>query len=199
MSKSSDISLITKRYADSLFACLSSKKETDELIKNMNEFAQMLHDSADLQKMVASPIFTSAQKKAAVEALAKKAKMGKIFSNFLMLLAKNGRLPLVLSVFDAFNGLLAKANGVFEADLTTAHELTAKEIEAVQKSLTKQLGKDVSVRPFMDERLLGGMKLRVGSVMVDDSVRTKLERLHRNLNNTQNLNSTLTHNLKEVG
>jgi F-type H+-transporting ATPase subunit delta len=164
----------------------------------MRSFGELLLGSEDLQRMVHSPVFSERQKASAVEAIAKKAKYGKLFTNFLLVLAENGRLKAVGSILNAAEARLNALSGMVDAEMTTAHKLTAKELEAVQKKLAKQLGRDVAVRGYVDESILGGMTLRVGSTLIDDSVRTKLERLERSLANPQT-NSTLTHNLKEVG
>jgi F-type H+-transporting ATPase subunit delta len=189
---------IAKRYAESLFASASSNKESEEIIANMRSFAELLAGSEDLQHVVKSPVFSEKQKSSAMAAIAKKAKYGKVFTNFLLVLAENGRLNMVVSILKAAERHLGAMSGLVDAEMTTAYELTDKELEAVQKKLAKQLGRDVSIRGKVDEEILGGMTLRVGSTLIDDSVRTKLERLERNLANPQT-NSTLTHNLKEVG
>lgn len=189
---------IAKRYAESLFASASSKKDSEEIIANMRSFAELLAGSEDLQHVVKSPVFSEKQKSSAVAAIAKKAKYGKTFTNFLLVLAENGRLNMVASILKSAERHLGAMSGLVDAEMTTAYELTDKELEAVQKKLAKQLGRDVSIRGKVDEEILGGMTLRVGSTLIDDSVRTKLERLERNLANPQT-NSTLTHNLKEVG
>lgn len=181
-----------------MFSSASSKKDSEEIVKNMRSFSELLAGSEDLQRMVKSPIFSQKQKIATLQAIAKKAKYGKFFTNFLLVLAENRRLNMVSAILKAAERKLSAMSGVVDAEMTTAFALTPKELEVIQKKLAKQLGRDVSISGSVDENLLGGMVLRVGSALIDDSVRTKLERLERSLARPQN-NSTLTHNLKEVG
>lgn len=192
-------SLIAKRYAESLFASASTKKEKDQLLSDLADFENMMSSSTDLKEMMSSPVFNPSDKLKAIQAICKKAKLSQLFTNFLSVMAQNGRLPLVSVVIIEAKRLLAELSGQHEAEITTNYELTAKELQALQKTLSKQTGKDIVLDNKVDEQILGGMKLRIGSVMVDDTVQTRLERLERSLSDKQLLDTSLTQNLKEVG
>ena len=135
MSKSQlGYSLIAKRYAESLFASASTKKEKDQLLSDLADFEKMIEASQDLTAMMSSPVFNPSEKLAAIQAICAKAKLSPLFNNFLSVMAQNGRLPLVPVVMTEAKRLLAELDGQYEAEVTTNYALTAKELQALEKS-----------------------------------------------------------------
>lgn len=189
---------VSRRYADALMNLAQDSKSVDDVQANVESLKTMLEASGDLRAMIASPIFSREQQERAIVAIAKKAKFNKIFVDFLALMARQRRLPLLPSVLKALTAAHKAIKGTEEAEIISASVLSDKETAALKAALSKQLGKDVTVSVRVDESLLGGVIIKLGSRMIDDSVRTRLERLERTLRGGK-AHSNSTQNLKEVG
>lgn len=177
--------LIAKRYATALLDMAVKDQVLEQVEKNLHEFAAMFAASPDLRKMITNPLVSRVQQERAVIALAEKAQFHKLTSNFLGLLARNRRLNAVLAVVEAFRKESATRRGDSEAFVQSAHALTPAQTDALQKELSKALGSHVTLNVEVQKDLLGGMIVTVGSRMVDDSLKRKLERLKRTLSGSR--------------
>jgi F-type H+-transporting ATPase subunit delta len=165
------------RYATALFElALESKKLTD-VEADLNSFNEMLEGSADLQRLVRSPVFSAEEQQRAIASIAKKAKIFGVTANFLELIARNRRLFAVADMIRAFNALAAAHRGEVTADVTSASKLSSEQIKALKASLKSAIGQDVQLETRIDPALLGGLVVKVGSRMIDTSLRTKLNNL----------------------
>src|SRR5690606_2962955 len=139
-----------------------------------DSFQSMLDSSADLRRLVGSPVFSSEEQERAIAAIVTKAGIKGLAGNFLRVVAANRRLFAVPGMIRAFRRIAAEARGETSADVTSAHALTGaqqKELEAALKSVA---GKTVSLAVTVDPSLLGGMVVRIGSRQIDTSLKTKL-------------------------
>jgi F-type H+-transporting ATPase subunit delta len=172
---------VALRYVTALLDFAQEAKSLDKIAKDLAELDSMLKMSEDLRNFTRSPLISRDDKIAAMQAIAKKAKFQTTTSNFLSLLAKNNRLFALETILGLAEKQIAEARGEVTAYVETAHVLSDKQTKELKESLKKGLGKDVSLSITEDANLLGGMIVRVGSLMVDDSVRTKVNRLQRTL------------------
>ena len=176
-SKHSGVSGLADRYAAALFDLADERKSLDELAADLRQLRAMLADSADLRRLVRSPILSRADQGRAIAAVADGAGLQPLTRNFLGLVARNRRLFAVPSMIDAYLARLAARRGEVTAEIVAAQALTPAQLDAVSEQLRKAMGSKVAVEVRVDPALLGGLVVKVGSRMVDASLRSKLHRL----------------------
>lgn len=178
-----------RRYATALIETALEAKALDSVEKDMNELAAMIASSADLQNVLHSPLFKRAEQNDALVALAEKAKFHDLTKNFLSLLAENRRLPILDGVIGAVKMEVATRRGEVSASVQSATALSDAETKALQKSLSEAMGQNVTLDVSVNKDLIGGMVVTVGSRMIDDSVKRKLERLKQAMKSGANQNA----------
>ncbi|HLO78369.1 MAG TPA: F0F1 ATP synthase subunit delta [Magnetospirillum sp.] len=174
---SETIGVIAERYATALFDLAESQGALDQVAGDLKALKTMVRDSADLQRLLDSPVLTRAESGKAIAALAEAAKFAQLTANFLGLLAKNRRLFTLVGVIDAYLGRLAAKRGELSANVASAVPLSQAQQDALVSSLKSAFGGNVAVDVSVDPALLGGMVVKVGSRMVDSSLKTKLQHL----------------------
>ncbi|OLP48508.1 F0F1 ATP synthase subunit delta [Allorhizobium taibaishanense] len=179
------VSAVAERYASSLFDLALESGSIDAVAADLYRFQAMIDESADLKRLVASPVFTSEQQTGAIVELCQKAGIGGLVGNFLKVVAANRRLFAVPGMIAAFRLIAARHRGELAADVTSAHALTPAQETELKEALKSATGKTVTLSVTVDPSLLGGLIVKVGSRQIDTSLRTKL--------------STLKLALKEVG
>ncbi len=177
--------LIATRYATALLDMAIEAKALEPVARDMGELSAMLQGSTELQALVRNPLIGRMRQARVVEALAQTAKFDKLTQNFLGVLAHNRRLSALEAVIKAFRTEAARRRGEVEARVQTAYALTPAQTENLQKELTKALGSHVTLNVEVEKDLLGGMIVTVGSRMIDDSLKRKLERLKRTLSGSR--------------
>lgn len=168
------VSGVAGRYATALFELARDQKSIDSVRADIDKFAGLLADNADLARLVRSPVFTAQEQGKALDAVLAKAGIGGIAANFLRVLTANRRLFAVSDVIRAFRVLVAKFRGEATADVTVAEPLNDKNLDALKASLKSVTGKDVDLNVNVDPSIIGGLIVKLGSRMVDSSLRTKL-------------------------
>ena len=168
------VSGVSGRYATALFELARDENSIDAVKADLDRFAAMLDESADLKRLVRSPVFAAETQLKALSAVLEKAEITGVSANFLKVLAANRRLFAVSEVIRAFNALVAKFKGEATADVTVAETLSDKNLEALKAALKSVTGKDVTLDVKVDPSIIGGLVLKLGSRMVDSSLRTKL-------------------------
>ena len=179
------ISGVAGRYATALFDLGLEEKAVEQIEADLNRFGQALDASEDLQRLIESPLFSAEEQGQALGAILDEVQIEGLTKNFLLLVAKNRRLFAVPGMMAAFRAMLAGHRGEMSATVTAASELNDTQITALKQALKAALGKDVMLDQRVDPNLLGGLTVKVGSRMIDTSLRTKLTRLK--------------HAMKEVG
>ena len=165
------------RYAAALFELAKEQKQLDQVERDVATFRAMLEASADLTRLVRSPIISANAQARALEAVLARAAISGFTSNFLRLLVRNRRLFAVGDMLKAFQDLLAHERGEISADVASAHPLSGEQMQVLSDSLKASIGKNVQIRTRVDPNLLGGLVVKVGSKMIDSSLRTKLNNL----------------------
>jgi F-type H+-transporting ATPase subunit delta len=179
------VSGVSGRYATALFELARDEKAVDAVRADLDRFDAMLNESADLKRLVRSPVFAADTQLKALSAVLEKAGISGISANFLKVLASNRRLFSVADVIRAFRALVAKFKGEASADVTVAEPLSDKNLDALKTALKAVSGKDVTLNVKVDPSIIGGLVVKLGSRMVDSSLRTKL--------------NSIKHAMKEAG
>lgn len=176
-SSASPVSAVAQRYARSLFELASDSKSVAKVEADLSAFEKMLAGSADLERLIKSPVFSADEQTKAIAKIVDKAKIGGLVANFLRVVAKNRRLFAVPGIIGAFRQVAAEARGEAVADVTSAHDLTAAQQTELKAALKSVVGKTVSINLTVDPSLLGGMIVKLGSRQIDTSLKTKLSSL----------------------
>lgn len=168
---------VAGRYATALFDLAESEKQFDRVADDLGQLASMIGASADLKRLIRSPVISRDDQGRAMAEVLKKANMSELTRNFVGVVARNRRLFALPSMIAAYQSLLASHRGEATAEVVSARELTKKQLEAIAGQLKKAIGTKVAVSTKVDAGLLGGLVVKVGSRMFDSSLRTKLQRL----------------------
>ena len=174
---SSPVSGVAERYAGSLFELASEAKSVARVEADLGRFEAMLDGSADLQRLIRSPVFAAEDQARAIAALLDRAGISGLAGNFIKVAAANRRLFAVPAMIQAFRRIAAEHRGEASAEVTSAHALTTAQQTELKATLKSVAGKDVSVAVSVDPSLLGGMIVKMGSRQIDTSLKTKLNSL----------------------
>ena len=165
------------RYASALYDLASEQKSQAAVEADLVRFQTMLDGSPDLRQLVRSPVLSQADQTRALGAILDKAGIQGVASSFLRLLAKNRRLFAVEDMIRSYRAIAARARGEVTADVTSAVALSDAQTAELRKMLTASVGKSVQLTSHIDPAILGGLIVKVGSRMIDSSIRTKLNSL----------------------
>lgn len=165
---------IARPYAAALFDLAGDAKELPEVESGLDAVASLIAESEDFERFLRSPVISAAEKTAAIAALIKDGLATGQVANFLRLVARNRRLFALSAMISEFKALAAKARGEIRAEVVSATALTSKQEEALAAEIKRKLGKTVSLSSRVDESLIGGLIVKVGSQMIDSSLKTKL-------------------------
>ena len=165
------------RYATALFDLAKDAKQLDEVGTELNNFSQLIKDNAELTRLVESPVFTADQQSKAINAIVAASGLKGLTANFISLVAKNRRLFAINAMIKAYRGLVSLEKGEITAEVLSAAKLTKAQTDALKKALKDAVGKEVQLELSVDPSILGGLRVKVGSKLVDNSLRTKLNNL----------------------
>jgi F-type H+-transporting ATPase subunit delta len=182
---------LTTRYATALIELAEESGKSDKIAADLDGLLAMVKDSADLRMLVSSPSISRKSQLAAISALSDKAGFDLTTKNFLSVLVQNRRLNALKAIINTFKETLAKRRGEITVQVETAQDLSPSQLKALQEALTKGMKREVQIRAKVEPSILGGMVVTVGSQMIDDSVRHKLEKLKAAMGTqaNQNLNT----------
>ena len=179
------VSGVAGRYATALFELGLEEKALEQIEADLGRFGEALDASDDLERLVKSPMFSTEEQGRALGAILDELKIEGLTKNFLLLVSKNRRLFATPDMIRAYRAMLAEHRGEMSATVTAASKLTNTQVTALKQALKAGLGKDVMLDQLVDPSLIGGLMIKVGSRMIDTSIRTKL--------------NSLKHAMKEVG
>jgi F-type H+-transporting ATPase subunit delta len=165
------------RYASALFDLARDQRQIDSVDRSLEALSQALVDSKDFNELITSPLVSREEAGKALAALAPQLGLDPITTNFVGVLAKNGRKGELRNVIRAFRRLAAEHRGETTADVITARPLNEDQLSALRQQLRARAGRDVNVDAQVDPALLGGIVVKLGSQRIDASIRTKLNRL----------------------
>jgi F-type H+-transporting ATPase subunit delta len=165
------------RYAIALFELANERKQLDAVGESLAALKQALAESDDFRALTTSPLVGRDQALQAVAATAQAMGLDPITANFLGVLARNRRLAQLGNVIRAFNLLAARHRGEINAEVTSAHALDEGQVDAIRTNLHTRYGADIALDLNVDPAILGGLVVKIGSRMIDGSIRTKLNSL----------------------
>ena len=165
------------RYATALFEIARDAGSIDGVSASLKRLRDALDQSADFSALTTSPVIGREAAGRAIAATAAAMKLDAVTKNFLGVLAKNRRLGALRTVIRDFNSLAAAHRGETNAEVTSAHPLTDDQVATLKSTLKAKLGKDVAVDLRVDPAILGGLVVKVGSRMIDSSIKTKIDSL----------------------
>ncbi|WP_298354725.1 F0F1 ATP synthase subunit delta [Rhodoblastus sp.] len=172
------ISGVAERYAQALFSLAREQNAADAVADALGNFAEMIEQSADLERLVVSPVFSAEDQLKAISAILDKYGFGGVTANFIKLVASKRRLFVLPEMIRAFQALNDKAKGVIRAEVTAAAPLSPDHNAALEEALREVSGgKTVKVNVAVDPSIIGGIVVKLGSRMVDASLKTKLNSL----------------------
>lgn len=174
---SASTSGLAGRYAGALFDLAKDQSVLDGVQADLSSFKGLLAESADLTRLIESPAISKEDQVKALTAVAEKAGALELTTKFLGLLASKRRAFALPQIIDAYAAMLSDEKGEVKADLVSAVELSKDQTDAVRDKISKSVGKTVTMTSSVDPGLLGGLVVRVGSRMIDASLKTKLHQL----------------------
>lgn len=171
------VSGLAGRYATALFELAVEQDALDAVANDLASWRAMLDESADLRRLVASPVIGREDQGRAMAALAERANIGALAGKFIGVLASNRRLFALADTIRAYDSLVAARRGEVTADVTSATALSDVQTQALITSLKSATGREVRLSAAVDETLIGGLVVKVGSRMIDASLKSKLQSL----------------------
>ena len=186
LSESSSISSdIANRYATAVFDLSKTENALEALEKDIVALRAALEQSADLHRLITSPVYSRSEMKTAILAVADALQLSTLVKNTLGLMASNRRLFVLPAMLFALREAMAKHKGEIAAQVTSAKALTKTQLDELAKTLKAKVGKTVNIEAVVNKDIIGGLIIKVGSKMIDTSVQSKL--------------NTLQNTMKEVG
>ena len=165
------------RYANAVFELARDQKAVDAVSSDLAGLRRAVETSPDLARLVRSPVFSAEDHAKALKAILEKMGAHPLTIKFVLLLAQKRRLFVLNQIITAYESLVAKSRGETEAEVTSARHLQDDEIAELKAVLKSKLGKEPRLHAKVDPTLLGGLIVKVGSRMIDSSLRTKLDGL----------------------
>jgi F-type H+-transporting ATPase subunit delta len=165
------------RYASALFDLAREQKQIDAVSRSLEALRQALADSKDFADLVESPLVSRDESGKAFAALAPQLGLDPITTNFVGVLARNGRKGQLSAVIRSFRRLASEHRGESTAEVITARPLNDDQIAQLKAQLRARAGRDVNIEAEVDPAILGGIVVKLGSQQIDASIRTKLNRL----------------------
>ena len=168
---------LAERYASALVDVALENKQADQVKKELSAFAALVRESAELHAFLANPAIPRASKHAAIEQLVTRMGASRTLRNYLFVIVDQRRAGMLEEIEQAFGRILDARQGITQATVISAAELTAQERSDLAAVLTKLTQEKVQAEFMTDAELIGGAVVRIGSTIYDGSVRTRLERL----------------------
>lgn len=168
---------LSGRYATALFDLAVDGKALDAVAASLQKLKDALAESTDLQTLTTSPMINRKAAAAGVAGVAASLDLDRLTTSFLGVLAKNRRLAALPTIIRDVHALAAQRRGEITARVTAAHKLTAEQQKALSAKLKAGIGRDVALDITIDPSILGGLVVRVGSRMIDSSLKTRLDSL----------------------
>ena len=175
---------VAGRYASALFELATELNKTREVESDLAKFQSLYDASEDLTRMVRSPVISADEQANAVSAILTKVQADPVSINFFKLLARNRRLFAAPDMIKSFRAIAARARGEVTAEVASAVALNDPQVAELKRTLKEKVGKDVTLSQRVDPSLLGGLIVKIGSRMIDSSLKTKLANMRVALRGT---------------
>ena len=172
---------VASRYATALFDLAKEEGQLDDVARDLDTLQSLIGESADLKRFIANPVVSRDAQGQAIRAVAEKAGLSSMTTKFLGVLAQQRRLVVLSDVVRAYRDALADHRGELKAEIVSAAPLSDEQLETVKAAIGRYAGRAVNVETDVDPELLGGLVVRVGSRMLDASLKTKLQQLEQSM------------------
>jgi F-type H+-transporting ATPase subunit delta len=176
-SLSGETSIVAQRYAGALLDLARSNGEIEGVEQSLDRLSGLMRENPDLRQLVTSPLFSSAEQQSALTAIFEKAQFRGLVRDFILTLAKNRRLFALESIIGTFKDMASAERGEVMAYISSAVPLNQAQAQSLIDTLRQTLGKTPRIEVTVDPSLLGGLVVKVGSRMIDTSLRSKLKNL----------------------
>ena len=176
-SETTGVSGLAERYAAALFDLADERRMLDEVATDLRQLRAMLQASGEFLRLIRSPVLSRDQQAKAVAVVAERAGLSQLVRDFLAVVARNRRLFAVPAMIESFLAKLAARRGEVTAEVTAAHQLSEAQLGTLNEQLRRSIGARVLVDVRIDPSLIGGLVVKVGSRMIDGSIKSKLRRL----------------------
>ncbi|MBV8507291.1 MAG: F0F1 ATP synthase subunit delta [Alphaproteobacteria bacterium] len=183
-SETTGVSGLAERYAAALFDLADERRMLDEVAANLRELRAMLQASGDFLRLIRSPVLSRDHQAKAIGMVAERAGLSPLVRDFLAVVARNRRLFAIPAMIEAFLAKLAARRGEVTAEVFAAQPLSEAQLAALNEQLRRSIGSRVSVDVRLDPALIGGLVVKLGSRMVDGSIKSKLQRLQLAMKST---------------
>jgi F-type H+-transporting ATPase subunit delta len=179
--KASEIELLSNRYSKAIFFAARDNSKLEQVNKDLMDISKGIASNPDFEKMLESGAVVADKMKEIFNTLCNKAGVDELTKNFLSVLAENKRGFMIPKIAKKLNTLILDDSNTVLAEVTSTKKLGDAELTKVKDSLKKSLGKNIITENKIDNSLIGGLKVKIGSTLFDDSVSSKLERLKQAL------------------
>jgi F-type H+-transporting ATPase subunit delta len=166
----------SERYARALFAVASENSEVDKIENNLNDFLNLYNSSAEFKNFIKNPTQTTENQLNVINIISEKLGFSKNLKNFLYLLVKKRRIFFVYKIVQNFLRLCSKKRGEIKASLISSKNLSQDELNNISTEFSKSMGSTIKFDYSVDESLIGGLKIQLGSFMIDTSIKNKLKK-----------------------
>ena len=175
-SKKSFSTETSERYSRALFEVSKESNELDEVENKIIDFKQLINKSLEIKNFIKDPTQSIYQQNAVMSLIAKNLGFSKNLTNFFSLLIEKRRIFFINKIFDSFLRLCSKKRGEIKASIISSKKLSQLELDIISKDLSKTIGSKLKFDYKVDKELMGGLKLQLGSTMIDTSIKNKLKK-----------------------
>jgi F-type H+-transporting ATPase subunit delta len=166
---------IARPYAAALFDLAKADNSIEAVEEGLDRLIALASESPDFARFLRSPVINAEEKLVAIHAVLERAKPHTTVGDFIKVVAKNGRLFALPAIVAAFKNMAAGHRGEISADVTSAAPLSEAQVKSLAETLKSRIGKTVALNQYVDPSLIGGLVVKVGSQMIDSSLKTKLQ------------------------
>ncbi len=177
MSKETSIPEVAKRYAKATFDLAEAENLSEAVLKDLTILKKIIIDNAELNRLISSPTFTSTDQLNVMNEIFKKQDISVLVKNLVNVLIRNRRINLLVSVINAYDLIMKSNSGEIIAEVITAAELKDDQKLEIVSNLKKMTGKEIQIQSKVQPEIIAGIKVKIGSQMIDASVSTKLNNL----------------------
>ena len=171
----------SERYSRALFEVALEANEIDKIENDVKNFNSLYSSSSEIENFIKNPTQSISNQKNSIKLIAEKIKFSKNLTNFLLLLIEKRRIFFIKKISESFLRLCSKKRGEIKASLVSSKELSQIELEKISQDLSKSMGSSIKFDYKVDEKLIGGLKLQLGSFMIDTSIKNKLKKYEQTM------------------
>ncbi|HCR85117.1 MAG TPA: ATP synthase F1 subunit delta [Alphaproteobacteria bacterium] len=181
--KKSEIISLSERYALALYSAAKDKGQEEKICQEFIDFSILASENDDISNIISNPSIKKNQVSEVIEAVLQKLNISEFVVSFISVLGQNRRLALLTEIAERLKKLLLEKSSTIVAQVYSTHKLSKENLNDIAEQLKSAFGKNVSLENIIDKSILGGLKVKIGSLLFDDSLFTKLQKLKYNFSN----------------